>query len=219
MKTAIVLGASGLIGGHVLSILLADNRFGKVICIGRRPLEIEHEKLEQLTGDLFEMESFKSAFQESTDLFVAIGTTRAKTPDKTLYEKIDLGIPVAAAKLSKTCGIKNIAVVSSMGADANSRVFYSSLKGKMEDAFLALSADNVNIVRPSLLLGDRNEDRAGESIGAFIMTKLDFLVPEKHKAIEGKTVAQAMVYLANQPHEKKIWLNNELKELARKSVL
>lgn len=218
MKTALILGATGLIGSHVLEHLLADNRYEKVICIGRNTLNISHQKLTQQTGDIFEMERFKSAFQESTDLFVAIGTTRAKTPDKTLYEKIDLGIPVAAAKLAENCGVTNIAVVSSMGADANSRIFYSSLKGKMEAAFLALSADNVNIVRPSLLLGERVEHRAGESIGAFIMTKLDFLVPEKHKAIEGETVAQAMVYLTNQAHEKKIWLNNELKELARKSV-
>ena len=130
-----------------------------------------------------------------------------------------MGIPVAAAKLAESCGIKNIAVVSSMGADSKSRVFYTSLKGKMEDVFVALNTENVNIVRPSLLLGDRKEDRTGEGIGAFLMTKLAFLIPEKHKAIEGKTVAEAMVYLANQPHEKKIWLNNELKELARKSVL
>jgi uncharacterized protein YbjT (DUF2867 family) len=217
MKTALVLGASGLIGGHVLNLLLTDNRYSNVICIGRKPLNLAHEKLIQKTGDLFAIQDFKAEFEKADDLFIAIGTTKAKTPGKVLYKKIDLGIPVEAGKLAKQAGIKNVCAVSSMGANAKSNIFYSSLKGQMEEALLALNFENLNLLRPSLLLGERDEHRIGENIGAFVMTKLDFLIPTKHKAIQGKTVAKAMVALANLPNQKTIWLNQEIKEIAAKN--
>ena len=217
MKTAILLGASGLIGGHILKLLLKDVRYGKVICINRKPLGQTHQKLIEKTGDLYALESFKADFESADDLFIAIGTTRAKTPDKETYQKIDLGIPVSTRKLAKAANVKNVAVVSSMGANAASRIFYSHLKGEMENSLLELKFENLCIARPSVLLGNRGEHRAGENIGAFVMTKFDFLVPEKHKAIEGETVAKALVALANSSHTKSIWMNAELKEIAEKN--
>jgi len=181
--------------------------------IGRKKLNIEHPKLKQVTGDLFEMGSFKSVFQDGDDLFIAIGTTRAKTPDKSLYEKIDFGIPASAAKLAEQCDFKTICVVSSMGANSNSPVFYSRLKGKMENYILNLDIDNIIVVRPSLLLGKRQETRTGESVGAFIMTHLDFLIPKKSKAIHGSKVAKVMISLANQKNNKSLWMNDELLNL------
>jgi uncharacterized protein YbjT (DUF2867 family) len=215
MKKAILLGASGLIGGHILDLLLTDKRYDKVVAIGRKELQLANKKLKQVKGDLFNMSSFEAEFQDGDDLFIAIGTTQAKTPDKKKYEAIDYGIPVAAAELAVEKSIANVAVVSSMGADSKSKIFYSALKGKMENAISDLPIKNLNIVRPSLLLGDRNENRLGERMATFFMTNLSFLIPKKHKAIQGRDVAKAMIVLVNQEHEKIIWMNDELHELAR----
>jgi uncharacterized protein YbjT (DUF2867 family) len=217
MKTALILGASGLIGGHVLDLLLADSRYTEVRILGRKKLEKNHQKLKQFTGDLFEMEKLSAAFVGVDDLFIAIGTTQAKTTDKKLYAAIDLGIPVAGAMQAEKAGVKNICVVSSMGADPKSRIFYSSLKGQMEAAIGKMAIPNINFVRPSLLLGHRNESRTGEGVSAFLMTNLDFLIPDKYKAIPGQTVAAAMIQLANQQHKKQVWSNDELFVLAKPS--
>jgi len=215
MKTALILGASGLIGGHVLDLLLADGRYAEVRILGRKKLEKNHQKLTQFSGDLFEMEKLSAAFVGIDDLFIAIGTTQAKTADKKLYAAIDLGIPVAGAKQAEQAGVKNVCVVSSMGADPKSRIFYSSLKGQMEAAITQMAIPNINFVRPSLLLGHRNESRTGEGIGAFLMTTFGFLVPKNYKAIPAQTVAAALVNLANQAHQKHVWMNGEIFDLAK----
>lgn len=215
MKKAIVLGASGLIGGHVLKLLLADDRYQQIVVIGRRELPISSDKLKQVTGDMFNMETFGAELQDGDDLFIAIGTTKAKTPDKKTYEAIDLGIPVAAAQIAAGGNVKNVIVVSSMGANPTSSIFYTALKGKMEELITKLGFENLVIVRPSLLLGNRDERRMGERLGALFMTTLDFIIPDKHKAIRGESVAKAMITLANRSHTKDIWMNNELHQLAK----
>ena len=215
MKKAIVIGASGLIGSHLLDSLLNDDRYSKVVTIGRRKLEKEHTKLSQATGDLFDMSAFAAEFQDGDDLFIAIGSTMAKTPDKKLYEKIDLGIPKAAAEMASSAGIKNACTVSSMGANTNSRVFYAGLKGRMEDAVLNTDIANNTIVRPSMLLGPRQEKRFGETVGKKLMVALDFMIPAKSKAIHVETVAKAMIALNNMTFSKPIWTNDELFDLAK----
>jgi uncharacterized protein YbjT (DUF2867 family) len=217
MKKAILLGASGLIGSHILKLLLADDRYGSVITIVRRELPIQHPKLKQAIGDLFDMPSFGVEFQGADDLFIAIGTTRAKTPDKKMYEAIDYGIPLAAAKMAAKYGIAHVAVVSSMGANAKSSIFYAALKGRMEDDIQRLGIKYLVIVRPSLLLGKRDESRTGERLAALFMTKLDFFIPAKHKAIQGSDVARAMLMLVNRKNQKTLWLNNELHLLTKAS--
>ena len=214
MKKAIILGGSGLVGQALLQLILADNRYNEIIAIGRKPLNIDNPKLKQVTGNLFEMDAFASEFQDGDDLYIAIGTTKAKTPDKKQYEKIDLGIPVAAVKLAERAGIENVCTVSSMGANPKSRIFYSRLKGKMEQLVLTAGIANNTIVRPSMLLGPRQEKRVGESIGKKLMTALDFIIPPKSKAIHVQTVARAMIALNNQQFSKPIWTNDELFKLA-----
>ena len=214
MKKAMILGASGLVGGHVLDLLLTDSRYEKVSTLSRGKLPYEHAKLEQHIGNLFELETQKALFENIDDLFIAIGTTQAKTPDKKQYESIDYGIPVAAGRLAKEAGIPNVCVVSSMGANPKSSIFYTALKGRKEEAMQALGLTNLNIVRPSLLLGNRSEKRAMEKLSMVLMQNLSFLIPEKHKAIPAQTVAKAMVALQNKPHQKVIWMNAELFELA-----
>lgn len=214
MKKAIVLGGSGLIGTALLHLLLDDNRYGEIVSIGRKQLDMQHPKLKQVTGDLFQMESFSIEFQDGDDLFIAIGTTKAKTPNRDLYEKIDVGIPITATQLAKETGMKHVAIVSSANAKENSSIWYSAMKGRMENQVKALGLNHVVFVRPSLLLGNRKEKRAGERLATFVMTKLDFLIPKKQKAIPAKTVAKSMIVLCNEPFKKAIWTNDELFELA-----
>ena len=213
MKKAILLGATGLIGSELIKLLLDDARYSHITSISRKEIGIQNPKLKQVTGDLFNMDSFAPEFQDGDDLFIAIGTTKAKTPDKTMYEKIDFGIPTAAAKLANENNIKNLCVVSSMGANSKSSIFYTKLKGRVEDFILDLNIDNVNIVRPSLLLGRSNEKRFGESFGAVVMKNLNFLIPKSSRAIQGLTVAKAMLILANQKNDKQVWMNDELLEM------
>lgn len=198
----------------MLELLLRDERYDTVVSIGRRELAASHEKLIQLQGDLFDMDTFADAFQDADDLFVAIGTTRAKTPDKKQYESIDCGIPVAAGKLAAEREIGNVVVVSSMGANPRSRIPYAALKGRMEEALQRLPIENLNLVRPGVLLGKRDEHRTGERLGKFLMTRLDFLIPGKHKPIPAAAVAKAMLVLANRPFEKHTWTNEELHTLS-----
>ena len=134
-KTAIILGASGLTGGFVLQKLIEDDRYDTIKLFSRSKIEGLPNKVKQFIGDLLEFNQFKDDFT-ADDVYCCIGTTAKKTPDKTLYKKIDFGIPVAAAKLSKENNIPTFLVISAMGANKNSTVFYNKPKGEMEQNVL-----------------------------------------------------------------------------------
>lgn len=197
-KSAIILGASGLTGSHLLELLLDHPGYHKVICILRRPLDREHPKLEQHTGDLFEMNQFAPVFR-ADEVYCCIGTTQAKTPDKETYEKIDKGIPVAAAALCVENSIPVYCVISAMGANAKSGIFYNRLKGQMEEEVLQAGVPSTYIVQPGLISGDRKEKRAFESTAKFIFRSLEFLLQgplKKYRAISPEAIAKAMIKLA-----------------------
>lgn len=190
-KTAIILGATGLTGGALLNLLLNDQGYEKVKVFGRSSTEIEHPKLEEHLIDMFALENSKDAFTADV-VFCCIGTTKAKTPNKETYKKIDYGIPVSAAKLAKANDIKTFVVISALGADASSSVFYNKIKGEMERDVMAQGIKNTYIMQPSLIGGDRTEKRSGERLAQFFMGTFSFLVPKKYKIIEPKTIAKAM---------------------------
>ncbi len=136
MKTAIILGATGLVGGHLLKRLLSDNRYTKLIVFGRRSCGVQHDKLEEHLVNLFELETYTNKFKADV-VFCCIGTTKAKTANTDMYTKIDYGIPVTAAKLCKHQAISCFIVISALGANTNSTVFYNRVKGEMERDVLA----------------------------------------------------------------------------------
>lgn len=198
-KTAIILGATGLTGGILLQLLLADDRYGKIKLFSRSSVGIPHKKIEEHLGDLLHLEQFKEDFK-GDELFCCIGTTKSKTPNKEVYKNIDYGIPVTAAKLCAQNGISTFLVVSAMGASAKSSVFYNQVKGEMEDAVLNEKIKNTYIFRPSLIGGKREEKRTGELLFKQLMKVLNLVLVgplAKYRSIEPDAIAKAMVKVAN----------------------
>ncbi|PWH85122.1 NAD(P)H-binding protein [Brumimicrobium oceani] len=201
-KTATILGATGLIGGHLLEILKKETFYDEVRVISRRPLEINHPKVSVVVINFDDEPQFKAAIDGSSVVFCAIGTTQKKVKgDKKLYRKIDFDIPVNAAKHCVKYECKQFLIVSSLGADSIKSGFYLKLKGEVEDALKAkvqspVGLDSLSIFRPSLLLGERSESRFAEGIGQFFGKALKFLMPGNSKPIEGENVAKAMVEVA-----------------------
>ncbi|WP_366085261.1 NAD(P)H-binding protein [Polaribacter sp.] len=187
-KTAIVLGATGLTGNLLLEQLIVDKNYSKIKLFSRNSVNVTSDKIQEFIIDLLALEDSAKDFVAG-EVFCCIGTTASKTKDKKLYKAIDYGIPVTVAKIAKENDIATIIVMSSMGADANSAVFYNRTKGEMERDVLKQRINNTYILRPSLIGGDRNEFRLGEKIGKGIMRIFNPLLLgslEKYKMIHPK---------------------------------
>ena len=205
-KTAIIIGATGLTGDILLKKLLIDQRYDKIKIFTRKPLRLENKKVTEILCNLLELDNYKENFF-GNEVFCCIGTTTKKTPDKELYKKIDYGIPVSAAKLCNDNGIKTFAVMSSMGANAKSSIFYNGTKGEMEQAVLELNIENTYILRPSMIGGNRNEFRIAEKIGSILMKVLNPIfigTLRKYRIIDADIIANAMIELANNGIDKQI---------------
>lgn len=214
-KTAIILGATGLTGNILLNKLLGDNRYRNIKIFTRSPLRYENPKVTEILCDLLDVDSYKDNFF-GDEVFCCIGTTVKKTPDKEFYKKIDYGIPVNSAKLCKQTGIDTFIVMSSMGANAKSSIFYNRTKGEMEDAVLEHNIKNTYILRPSIIGGNRNESRIGEKIGTVLMKILNPLFVgslRKYRIIDAEIIAKAMIELANNKIDKQIILSDQIQEL------
>ncbi len=205
-KTAIILGATGLTGDILLKKLLIDQRYDKIKIFTRKPLRLENKKVTEILCNLLELDNYKENFF-GNEVFCCIGTTTKKTPDKELYKKIDYGIPVSAAKLCNDNGIKTFAVMSSMGANAKSSIFYNGTKGEMEQAVLELNIENTYVIRPSMIGGNRNEFRIAEKIGSILMKVLNPIfigTLRKYRIIDADIIANAMIELANNEVDEQI---------------
>ena len=210
-KTAIILGASGLTGGYILEKLINDERYDTIKLFSRSKLEGQPNQVKQFIGNLLDLEQFKAEFS-ADEVYCCIGTTQKKTPDKTLYKKIDYGIPVAAAKLAKGNDIDTFLVISSMGANTNSSTFYIKTKGEMEQDVLQQDIYKTFIMRPTLIGGDRNEKRTLEKIGLTLFKVIQPLLIgslKKYRIVEAKTIAKAMIHLANTSEQNEVIITSE----------
>jgi uncharacterized protein YbjT (DUF2867 family) len=200
-RKALIVGATGLIGGYCLEFLCDDPKYSEVIALVRKPILKTHRKLKTIVTRFDNIENELSSIQ-ADDVFCCLGTTIKKAGSQEAFKKIDFSLVVEIAELMKKQGAEQFLVISAMGADSNSKVFYNRVKGEMESALQELDYPCLRIIRPSLLLGPREEFRLGEKIGAILTPVLKpFLFGSltKYRPIEGKSVARFMVHVAHQP--------------------
>lgn len=191
MRTAVLAGSTGLIGNHLLELLLADTAYDKVIALSRKPLAKRHSKLENVLVNLDEWAKLKEL--KADDVFCCLGTTIKQAKTKEAFRKVDFEYPVELAKALKQNGAVTFLLVSALGADKNSGIFYNQVKGEVEAAIGELAYPTTHIFRPSLLLGDRQEQRSGEDAAKVFYKIFGWLIPQKYKGIEAVKVARAMV--------------------------
>ena len=195
MKIALVTGATGLIGSQLVQLLLEDSYYGKVIAVTRKPLDFQHSKLENLALDFDKLtEHFNSL--KADDVFCCLGTTIKSAKTKEAFRKVDFEYSVELARLTKSQGASQFLLVSALGADKNSNVFYNKVKGEVEEAIQKISFSSVHVFRPSLLLGPRTEHRTGEDAAKLFFKFLGFLLPAKYKAVQSIKVARAMLHFS-----------------------
>ena len=202
-QTAVVLGASGFIGGFLVQQLIADEAFETVRLLVRRPMPEPHAKVKVLVTDFSDHEAFRQELGAGDTIFCCIGTTmKHVNGDKLAYRKIDFDIAVNAAKLGKEAGFSNYVLVTAVGANAQSKNFYLRLKGEIEAAIAGWNFSSVAIFRPSSLMGERKEFRLLEWLSKGVMkVATNFLAGSlrKYKGIHGRTVAAAMIAAAKNP--------------------
>lgn len=215
-KTVIILGATGLTGGLLTELLIKDDAFSKIKLISRRATGFEHPKVEDIICDVLELETIKAQFTADV-VFCCIGTTKAKTPDRDLYYKIDHGIPTAAAGLAKENNIPTFMVISSAGTSTKSPFFYVRTKGEMERDVLDIGVQNTYIIKPAFINGRPDEERKGEKVLKKLMAISDFLMVgplKKYRSVMAADIAKAMAFLATHPLAHNNILNQEIKTLS-----
>lgn len=217
-KTALVIGASGLVGEATVKQLLQSQHYSKVIALTRKPLAINNSKFENPVVNFDKPEQYNKI--KADDVYCAMGTTITKAGSQAAFKKVDYEIPMQVANWALQNGATQFILVSSLGADAQSAVFYSRTKGELEVALKALSYKSLLIFRPSILLGDRKEKRTGEAIGRFVAEKLSFLFAGplgKYKGTPATLLATAMIKLANEGNTgARIIENDEIFRIAEK---
>lgn len=220
LRKALVIGATGLIGRHLVFELLKSSAYEKVVVLVRKDMVIKHVKLEQIIID-FDLLSDAQKYMDVDDVFCCLGSTSAKTPEHADYKKVDYDYPLNTAKLALAKGAKQFLLVSAMGANISSKIFYIRTKGEIEASISDLNYPSFQIFRPAQLLGSRNEYRPLESITQSVFKVINplFMGPLRaYKAIEGTTVARALVKAATQNNPgKTIWLNPQIMDLGTKS--
>lgn len=197
MKVALLAGGTGLIGSQLLEFLVNDSRYQKIKCLTRNSLGLSHEKIEIIKTDGSNLKDIASQL-EADDIFCCLGTTIKKAKTEEAFKKIDFEYPLHLASICQAKGAKQFLLISSLGANANSSVFYNKVKGEVENAITSIGFSCFHILRPSLLLGPRLETRSGEDAAKVFFKLFGFLVPLKYKAIEAAKVARAMLHLAKQ---------------------
>jgi uncharacterized protein YbjT (DUF2867 family) len=201
-QTAAVIGSTGLIGTQLVQFLLEDTAFTEVRILVRRPVSLSHPKLTVQIVAFDDYHELKEKIGSGHSVFCCVGTTQQKVQgDKEAYRKVDYNIPVNAANASIENGFKKFLLVSSAGADKNSSNFYLQLKGSVEESISQLEFESIHFFRPSILLGDRKEFRAGEKIAKRSMQLLSFLFfgpLKKYKPIQSSEVAKSMIAASKQ---------------------
>jgi uncharacterized protein YbjT (DUF2867 family) len=216
-QTAVVIGATGLTGSHLVNHLLHNPTFGKVKVLLRKPALKQRDGLESIIVDYENEESLAAALHGDV-LFCCIGTTRRKAGSQEQFRQVDFNIPVRCATLAKRQGFNQFLLMSSVGANVHSRFFYLRTKGETEQAVTKLGFRSMHIFRPSALLGKRANRRLGALIGQWLVQVFYFFLQgrwKKFRGIKANTVAKAMIAAAVKGEAgTHIYESDAIKELA-----
>ena len=171
MKTALLFGATGLVGSHLLNLLISNNNYSKIKVFVRSSIELNHQKIEIIQTDFNNLKNHKEEII-GDDCFFCIGTTKKNSPDKNEYKRVELEVPKQVAQITKSNLVNSFVFVSSGYADPKSSGDYLKFKGLVEEELKRLNFSKLGIMRPSFLLGNRQEKRIGEKIGIFVFKLL-----------------------------------------------
>ncbi len=196
-KVALIVGATGLIGGQLLELLLADDRYSKVTALSRKPLPINHFKLDNVVVDFNRLSEYFDRLS-ADDVFCCLGTTMKQAGSPEAFRKVDFEYPLEIAKITKGLGAKQFLIITALGASKKSSFYYNKVKGEVEEAIGNQGFESYHIFRPSFLQGKRIESRAGEEATKVFFSIFGFLVPKKFKAIDSNKVARAMLMKAKE---------------------
>ena len=216
MKTALVFGSTGLVGGHLLDQLIKNENYNKIKLFVRSEIIINDLKVEIVKTDFNNMKKHKEEMT-GDHCYFCIGTTKQNSPDKDEYRRVELDLPKQIAQITKSNSVNSFVFVSSGYADPNSSGDYLKFKGLVEEELKRLSFNKLGIMRPSFLIGDRKEKRLGEKLGIFVFKLLSplFLGPlKKMKPIHSKKVAKAMIKVSNGDFRQQIFESNEIVEIS-----
>ncbi|RJX36840.1 NAD-dependent epimerase/dehydratase family protein [Paenibacillus pinisoli] len=198
-RRAVIAGATGLVGGELVKLLLSRGDYSRIIVLVRRKLETVHERLEQLVVDYDALEELPGQLFENSDVYCTLGTTRKKAGSKEQFERVDYSYPMALGRLAKRHEAARLLIVTAMGSDESSLFFYSQVKGRVEKELQQLQLRRLHIFRPSLILGDRQEHRWGESAAAKLYARIPFVFggpKSKYRPITAKEIAEGMLSTA-----------------------
>ena len=217
MKIALLFGASGLVGGHLLNELIKENYYSKIKIFVRSELKISDPKIKIIRTDFNNLQNHKEDIK-GDDCFFCIGTTKHNSPDKNEYRRVELEIPKEIAQIAKSNSVNSFIFVSSGYADPKSSGDYLKFKGQVEEELKRLNFTKLGIMRPSFLMGNRKEKRIGEKIGIFVFKLLSPLLLgplKKMKPINSKIVAKAMVVFAQSDTQKNTFESNEILKIIK----
>ncbi len=197
-RTALVAGATGLVGGHCLDRLLAEDRYGRVVALTRRDLGRQHDKLEALTLDFDRLREHRDDLVVD-DVYLCLGSTIKKAGSPRRFREIDYGYNLAVAQAAQLGGAHQVLLVSAVGASPTARTFYMQVKGELEAAISMLPYRAHHVFRPSILVGERAESRPLEAVGSLLARLASFAMVgglQRFRPVHAETVARAMVAAA-----------------------
>jgi len=190
---ALLLGYTGATGNALLTELVKSDKVNQIICLGRKAPAYDHHKVTWVASDLSKMADHLDVFASVSRIYCCLGTTMAKAGSKEAFRKVDYNMVVDAGIVAAQAGVASFSVVSAIGAHAQSMFYYNRVKGEMEQALQQAGLKRLSIYQPGLIVAQRSEHRAGESLAISLYPLIEWFLPVKYRSIEAKTIARAML--------------------------